>query len=179
MSDAVPARSLATPPPGSRSIVKIAYAVDDVRAAAADWAARLGAGPFFVKDHIPMADTHGSEQTFDHTSAFGRWGNVMVELIQIHDVKPEVAAGHLLRPGLHHVTWFADSLEDESRRLVDLGWPKVFTATTAGGVTFTLHDATKDLGHLVEIYERSLRVVANYDQVEAAARGWDGSDPVR
>jgi hypothetical protein len=116
---------------------------------------------------------------FDHTSAFGRWGNVMVELIQIHEVKPEAAAAHLMRPGLHHVTWFADSLEQESRRLEELGWPKLFSATTSGGVTFTFHDATKDLGHLVEIYERSPRVAANYDRVEAAALGWDGSDPVR
>jgi hypothetical protein len=52
---------IATAPaqPGTRSIVKMAYAVEDVRSAAAGWSARLGAGPFFVKDHISMSDAPG------------------------------------------------------------------------------------------------------------------------
>jgi hypothetical protein len=163
---------------GERPIVKVCYGVEDARAAAARWASQIGAGPFFVKDHIPMkASPDGL--VFDHTSAFGRWGDVMVELMQFHEVLPPAASEVLVTTGLHHVTWFADSLEVESSRLQALGWPVVLRATTAGGVTFSIHDARNDLGHLVEIYERSPGVVANYARVLAASVGWNGTDPVR
>jgi Glyoxalase/Bleomycin resistance protein/Dioxygenase superfamily len=163
---------------GARPIVKIAYTVTDAAASAAHWFEAVGAGPFFVKSHIPVM-TADSGAVFDHSSAFGRWGDVMVELMQIHAVEPESTAEVLMTLGVHHVTWFADSLEGESRRLEAFGWPVVLTATTAGGVTFQFHDARHDLGHLVEIYEQSPGVVAHYAMVEDAARGWDGQDPVR
>jgi hypothetical protein len=166
----------ARPPtiPGARPIVKIAYTVTDAAGSAAHWFEAVGAGPFFVKSHIPVAPADGV--VFDHSSAFGRWGDVMVELMQIHAVEPSSAAKALMTLGVHHVTWFADSLESESGRLEALGWPVVLTATTAGGVTFRFHDARQDLGHLVEIYERS---PAHYAMVEGAAHDWDGQDPVR
>ncbi len=165
--------------PGSRSIVKVAYAVPDSRAAAAQWAERYGAGPFFVKSHIPLAEFPEPGFVFDHTSAFGRWGNVMVELLQIHEVRPAAVERVLVSPGFHHVTWFADSVAAETDRLVRMGWPEVLTASTATGTRFTFHDARADLGHLVLIYERTPGVVKNYATVEQAARNWDGQDPVR
>jgi hypothetical protein len=162
---------------GASPVVKIAYTVADAVASASRWFEAVGAGPFFVKSHIPLAP--GDGVVFDHSSAFGRWGDVMVELMEIHVVEPASAAKALMTLGVHHVTWFADSLDGESRRLEALGWPSVLTATTAGGVTFRFHDARQDLGHLVEIYERSPGVAAHYAMVEDAARGWDGQDPVR
>jgi hypothetical protein len=161
----------------SRPVVKIAYAVPDAAAAAAEWHQRVGAGPFLIKSHLPVPPRDGI--VFDHSSAFGRWGGVMLELIQVHAVEPPAAAQALMTLGFHHVTWFADSLQAESGRLSALGWPAVLTATTAGGVTFRFHDARRDLGHLVEIYERSPGVVSHYAMVEAAAHDWDGRDPLR
>jgi Glyoxalase/Bleomycin resistance protein/Dioxygenase superfamily len=165
--------------PSLRPIVKIAYAVDDARGAALRWATQVGAGPFFIKPHIPIRSFGDGDFGFDHTSAFGQCGGLMIELIEFHRIRPAAAAEILLNPGLHHVTWIADSLEDESRRLELLGWREIFTATTAGGTTFRFHDSRRDLGHLVEIYERSPAVAANYNAVAKAAAGWDGTDPVR
>ena len=75
-------------------IVQIAYAVDDVRAAARSFAERLGAGPFFVRHHdLPRhVDHHGAAGEFDHSSAYGQWGAVQVELVEVHRAAPSSLA---------------------------------------------------------------------------------------
>ena len=62
--------------------VQLAYAVDDVFGAAELWAERFGAGPFFVAQHIPVTDViyRGQPGVFDHSSAYGQWGELMVEI---------------------------------------------------------------------------------------------------
>ena len=81
--------------------------------------------------------------------------------------------------GIHHVTWFAPNLAEETARLEALGWPVLLSPTTSGGTTFTYFDARNDLGHLVLLYEKRESNSAHYARVRAAAEGWDGSDPVR
>ena len=63
---------------------QIAYAVPDAFEAAKRWAKDFGAGPFFISEHIPVTDVsyRGSPSSFDHTSAYGQWGDIMVELVQ-------------------------------------------------------------------------------------------------
>ena len=55
-------------------------------------AREFGAGPFFLRRHIPLASVtyRGTPATFDHTSAYGQWGAVMVELVQDHGIGPSV-----------------------------------------------------------------------------------------
>jgi Glyoxalase/Bleomycin resistance protein/Dioxygenase superfamily len=166
-----------------RSLVQLGYAVADAREAAANWSRRTGAGPFFVRMHFAIASARhdGSPATFDHSAAFGQWGDVQVELIEQHQVEPPALA-RILRPGeqrLHHVTWFADDLERESERLTAAGCPQVLDVTTAAGTRFMFHDARAELGHLIELYEATERVRAHYASVADAARDWDGRDPVR
>jgi Glyoxalase/Bleomycin resistance protein/Dioxygenase superfamily len=167
----------------ARQIVQIAYAVTDVREGARQWTERMGAGPFFILDHISLAEVwhQGQPAVFDHSSAYGQWGQVMVELVQQHDVAPASLASAVRRDarGIHHVTWFAASLEQEQRRLNKAGWPEVLTAATANGLKFAFHDATRDLGHLVELYEPTDSILAFYGKVAQAANGWHGRDPVR
>ena len=163
-------------------IVQIAYAVEDVRAAARSFAERVGAGPFFVRHHdLPRrVDHRGQPGTFDHSSAYGQWGSVQVELVQIHRAEPASLADIVQRTsGIHHVATFVESIDDEQRRLVELGWPAVMTAETASGLRYAFHDARDQLGHLLEIYEPSPGVLALYAMVAAAAVGWQGDDPVR
>ena len=172
--------SRVTVPPGARSVVKICYVVEDARSAALEWVRRHGAGPFFHHAHYAVQPFDDPEMVFDHSSAFGQWGEVMVELMQVHELRPDrVRDAFLVRPGIHHVTWFAPNLAEESARLEALGWPVLLSPTTTSGTTFTYHDARKDLGHLVLLYERRESNAAHYARVRAAAEGWDGSDPIR
>lgn len=156
--------------------VQLAWAVDDVRAAARRWSSR-GVGPFFVLDHIELsrARVDGRTGEFDHSSAYGWWGEVMVELLQDHAPDPRWRRP----PELHHVACFVDDVTTAADAMTDHGWPEVLRAETAGGTTFAFHDARDELGHLVEVYVPDDRLRGFYRMVRGATERWDGSDPVR
>lgn len=163
--------------------VQLGYAVADVVEAAGRWAATTSAGPFFLIEHIPLAEVRyrGAPAAFDHSSAYGQWGDVMVELVQDHTAGPSPIRD-LMGPrgeGLHHVAHFVDDLERGSAALAAMGWPEVLRASTAAGQAFAFHDARADRGHLVELYEPSDRLLGFYAMVAEAAAAWDGRDPVR
>ncbi len=154
--------------------VQLAYCVSDVRSAALWWVDRFGAGPFFVRDHIEVADVfvHGEPGGFDHSSAYGQWGPLMVELVTIHDPPS------LRSIGLHHAAFFVDSFDRATSGLAAAGWPPALVAA-AGETRFAFHDARAELGHLIEIYEGSAPLRRFYTMVADAAVGWDGTDPIR
>lgn len=153
-------------PAGLGAPVQVAYAVADVHAAAARWTATTGAGPFFVLEHIPLAVARvdGVDGDFDHSSAYGQWGSVMVELVQEH-TPPLVEPGS----GVHHLAFMVDSLPAAQMSCAEKGWPELLWARTGGGQEFAFMDARADLGHLVELYEPSPALLAFYAKVAAAA----------
>ncbi len=90
--------------------VQLAYATDDVTAAARRWVER-GVGPFFVLEHIALNDVEidGEPAVFDHSSAYAWWGSVMVELIHQHEPGSDPVVG---TSGIHHVASFVDDFEE-------------------------------------------------------------------
>ena len=156
--------------------VQIAYAVADIDAAVPTWVA-LGAGPFFVLEHIALRASRifGEPGAFDHSSAYGQWGSIMVELVQDH------TAGATPVPalGLHHLAFFVHDLASASAAQTAAGRPEALWAETANGQQFVFHDGRHDLGHFVELYEPSDGLRAFYALVADAAAGWDGSQPRR
>lgn len=149
-------------------VVQIAYGVADPEEAAGEWE-RRGAGPFVVNRHIELADVRhdGAPATLDHSSAYGRWGNVMVELICVHAASPAdlAQATDTGRVGVHHVAIFADDLDAAAAEQRAAGRPEVVRAATSHGVRFAWFDATATLGHLVEVYERHPQLEAFYDRL--------------
>jgi len=163
--------------------VQIAYAVPDVVAAAEQWAHDFGAGPFFVRHHIELIDVvhRGRPATFDHSSAYGQWGSVMVELVQDHTVGPSVVSDVFPAgaSGLHHLAYFVDDMDATVRTLVGRGHELAMSARTTGGSAFHFVDALATHGHFFELYLPTDRLLRFYADVASAAHGWDGSDPVR
>ncbi|MFT5203327.1 MAG: hypothetical protein ACI9C1_002726 [Candidatus Aldehydirespiratoraceae bacterium] len=153
--------------------VQIAYAVDDIREAARTWG-NLGVGPFFVRDHIAVTAVRvdGSPGGFDHSAAYGQWGDIMVELIAVHTPAPPPL-------GLHHMAFFVDDFAAAAGELTDRGWPEAIYAETPGGTPFAHFDARHELGHFVEIYERTESMERLYDRVRAASVGWIGEALIR
>ena len=100
-----------TSPPGSlagilRPAVQIAYFVSDIRSAAERMHRSFGAGPFYVIENIRLARAEhwGESCLFVHSSAYGQWGSVMLELVQ-QDVEGPSPFRDLFPPGaegLHH-----------------------------------------------------------------------------
>ena len=159
--------------------IQVAYVVADAAVAAARFAADHGAGPFILRPHIPVTDVlhRGVPGSFDHTSAYGQWGPIMVELVQQHDDRPS-AVRDMYAPGeggLHHVAMFCESLDAE----LDSWGNRVAMTARATTVRFAFVDLRDTLGHFLELYEPNDHLRRFYSRIAELADGWDGSDPVR
>lgn len=159
----------------------IGYAVEDLRAAAESFATTFGAGPFLGMEHLVFDEVtyEGAPAAYDHSSAFGAWGPVLVELTVVHDAQPEGFAAALTTPraGLGHVAWLADSLAEQTSRLLAAGHVPFHTGRT--GPASAVWFRGGELGHPIEVLQRAPEIERFYATVRAAAEGWDGADPLR
>lgn len=163
--------------------VQLAYHVPDPEAAAREYSRTFGWGPFFLMEHIELASClyRGAVAKFDHTSAYGQAGDIMIELITQHDDSPSVLRDSYRRDevGVHHVAHFVPDLDDTLRLARNAGVVVALDATTSTGTRFAMLDTLGALGHMVEIYEPTGDLLKFYSHVRRAAEGWDGERPVR
>jgi methylmalonyl-CoA/ethylmalonyl-CoA epimerase len=166
------------PPP----IHHLGYVVEDLRRDVPRFAAATGAGPFFAIEHLPFDEVtyRGKPAVYDHSSAFGAWGPLIVELTQVHDARPAGLRDSFVAPGagLGHVAWLADSLEDETARLATLGVTP-FHAGRTGPASAVWFDGGEWFGHPIEVLERRDELLGFYAMVREASVDWDGSEPLR
>jgi len=164
------------------AIHHLGYTVEDLHRDVPRFAAAIGAGPFFAMEHIPFDEVsyRGEPALYDHSSAFGAWGPLIVEFSQVHDAQPVGLRDALVGPGggLGHVAWLADSLADEAARLEAAGvFP--FHAGRTGPASAVWFDGGELFGHPIEVLQRRDELLRFYSMVRDAAVGWDGSDPLR
>ena len=167
----------------SYPIVQIAYFVNDAAAAAARMAAECSAGPFYLAERIPLAwgEHRGREQTFLHTSAYGQWGEVMLEMVQQDEEGPSPFRD-LYAPGeegIHHMAMMVNSLSATYATCERLGYPIAAKARTLTGTEFAFIDTVKTRGHMLEVYEQTEQLTAFYDMIRDRSSGWAGAEPVR
>jgi Glyoxalase/Bleomycin resistance protein/Dioxygenase superfamily len=163
--------------------VQIAYHVPDPEQAARDYSRRFGWGPFFLFEHIPLSSClyRGAPAVFDHSSAYGQAGNIMVELITQHDDTPSVLRDLYARNavGVHHIAYFVPSLNETLSQARAADTAVALEACTATGTQFAMLDTSHELGHMIEVYEGTGGLLKFYRYVQRAAQGWDGSEPLR
>ena len=163
--------------------VQVAYHVPDPEAAAVRCARDFGWGPFFLMEHIPLERSlyRGAPAEFDHTSAYGQAGELMVELITQHNDGPS-ALRDLFAPhetGVHHVACFVADLPAELQRYREQDVAIALEARTKTGVDF----AMVDVSALARPHARTVRTQRGPAPLLRArpqcADGWDGDRPVR
>ena len=164
-------------------VVQIAYYVDDIVTAAEKMHRTFGAGPFFILRNIELSrGTHrGEDCPFVHSSAYGQWGDVMMELVQQESDGPSpfrdlYAPG---QSGLHHLATIVPDQQKAYAEYKATGFDVATIAVTSGGTEFAFIDAVEKLGHFIEVYEESDGLRAFYDMVRAASLGWQGQDLIR
>jgi catechol 2,3-dioxygenase-like lactoylglutathione lyase family enzyme len=159
----------------------IGYVVDDLEGAVERFALTHGAGPFFAIEHMEFDEVtyRGAPALYDHSSAFGQWGPIIVELSQVHAAEPAGLREALVAPGggLGHVAWLTDSLADETERLEAAGFSVFHTGRTGPASAVWLHAPM--LGHPVEVLQRREEILGFYAGIAAAAQRWDGSEVLR
>jgi catechol 2,3-dioxygenase-like lactoylglutathione lyase family enzyme len=165
-----------------RPVHHLGYFVADIPEAVAWAVATLGAGPFFLIERLPFDEVtfDGQPAAYDHSSAFGQWGPVKLELTRIHSAAPAGlhAAFAGPTPRLGHVAWLADDLDAETTRLEETG-AHLFHSGRSGPVRAHWFDARATLGHHIEVLEASPELLGFYELIRACAETWDGTQPLR
>ncbi len=158
------------------------YVVANLDEAIHHWVNELGAGPFFRQDDVPFDDARSGEEpcVFEHSMALGKWGQMFVELQEVHSIRPDslvplMHGDH--EPGLSHIAYACVDADAQSARLEELGLPVFFTARV-GPIFARIHNSPS-LGHGIEIHEKNDAFTGLYRMIDAASVGWDGADPVR
>ena len=159
-------------------IQHIAYTCTDIREAVAFWTKELKAGPFFLLDNITFerAEYEGGPVKYEHSAAFGQWGDIAVELQQLHRIEPSGFREKIDR-NLNHIAYVSADAERDSAELERKGMPMYFEGLFEE-VHVRFHDVPL-LGHAIELHQESGPVNEAFAQLVEAAEGWDGSDPLR
>jgi Glyoxalase/Bleomycin resistance protein/Dioxygenase superfamily len=158
------------------------YVVEDLQAGAQHFASAFGAGPFFGMEHLEFDEVSylGQPAVYDHSSAFGQCGPILIEISVVHDAQPRGLRDALVKPGegVGHVAWLTDSLPDEVSRLTAAGHTP-FHAGRTGPASAVWFEGGPVVGHPIEVLQRRDELLHFYEMVRSASEGWDGSDPLR
>jgi methylmalonyl-CoA/ethylmalonyl-CoA epimerase len=169
-------------PAATAPIHHVGYVVDDLRDGVTRFAREFGAGPFFVMEHLEFDEVtfDGGPAVYDHSSAFGQWGPILIELSEVHDAQPAGLRDHLVKPGkgVGHIGFLAEDLENETARLIGLGLTPFHTGRT-GPASAVWFDGGAVFGHPVEVLQRRDELLGFYEMVRRASEGWDGEEPYR
>ncbi len=153
------------------AVRQIAYFVPDAAEAARAHHAVFRSGPFVLAEHIPLTRClyRGRDAEFDHSSAYGQWGDVMIEFVQqnnpgpscCHDMYPEGSG----RYGIHHLALFIEDMDAEIARYAELGHDVAMDATSGLGTRFVLIDTSPLFGHMLELYHPHPGLRAFYKRI--------------
>jgi hypothetical protein len=166
-----------------RQLVQIAYTVPDLEAACLEWAQKVGAGPFLIRQRMAVQAIHdGEPAVYLHSAAFGQWGPVMLELVELHECEPSSMSKvfrHSAPNQVNHYAYFVDDLDATSNELQAQGFPLTMELISSSGMRVHFLDARETIGGLIELYVGTEHVRGLYDKVAALHQGWDGSDVIR
>ena len=165
-------------------IFQIAFVPADFDAALRFWTETMGAGPFFLLEHIQAENCRymGQPTSFDFSAAVGYWGDLQIELIQQHDHIPSIYTSWLEQgmQGVHHVCVAVQDMAKTRRVCAELGATVLQEAQFRGGSAEVIYvDTHGGPGTMVEFWKGDEGGRKFFASVREAARGWDGSKPLR
>jgi len=164
-------------------VMQLAYVPADFDAALNFWIKTMGAGPFFALDHVQFETIkyRGAASPIDFSMVIGYWGDMQIELIRQHNDAPSIYKSWRDdgREGLHHVCILVDDMVHARKVCADAGATVAQEGTLPGGGEVIYVDTGGGPGTMVEILKGAPGLGDLFKMIRDAARGWDGSDPVR
>ena len=164
--------------------MQAAFVVEDIEAAARQWARVAGVGPFLLLPHLTIGEMRYRGQPMDDLDfsvAIAQSGGIQIELIEQHNDRPSQYRDLIPKggQGFHHFCVFSDDYDAALAHYRALGFELALDAVN-DGVRFCYVDTSPALGCMIELVEKSDFWSGLFGQVAQAAATWDGqSDPVR
>jgi catechol 2,3-dioxygenase-like lactoylglutathione lyase family enzyme len=163
--------------------MQLAYVPADFDGALKFWTEVVGAGPFFALNHVRLDDVRyrGAPSDIDFSMALGYWGDMQIELIRQHNDAPSIYkewrdAGH---EGLHHVCILVDDIAVARAATAEAKAVIAQEGKVGGGGEVIYVDTGGGPGSMVEILQPGPGTHGLFAMMREAARGWDGSAPLR
>lgn len=165
-------------------IRQVAYITDDMDRTLAFLSENAGIGPWFVARDVTLKGVGYRGTTCDLRigAALANSGALQVEVIQQHNDVPSMYTEFTDRNGFglipqHYSAWPTD-YDGTMRRALDAGFEVIQDGRSGyGPLAYLQHPDTPDF--YMELTELTPERKSIFDQVRAAAEGWDGKDPVR
>lgn len=168
---------------GFGAVMQHGYVVNEVAAAAAQWAERVGAGPFYVIDRMRLDQYwyRGVRTDVEMRLAFGYWAGLQIELIEPLGPADNLY-GQALRDAPGKLNHCAVVVSDIDRLLAarSLGQDRVIqSGTMPSGLRFVYLDRYLPGGLHLELIEATESTLGAFAGMQAVSRQWDGQDPLR
>lgn len=163
-------------------VIQLAFVPSDFDMAVKHWTEVIGAGPFFLLPNVALPGGRYRGEASDpvFTMALGYWGDMQIELIRPENDAASIYRGDYgVRDRLHHVCVLVDSIDEARARCGEVGAEITFEAPVgdSGGVIYA--DPGGGPGNLVELLEPQAGTRELFAMMRDAAKGWDGSEPLR
>lgn len=163
-------------------IVQLAYLPEDFDAAVKYWTEIMGVGPFFLIENVQLGEMkyRGAPTDALFSIAIGYWGNIQIELIRPENDAPSIYSGeYAVKDRLHHICIFVDSIADARRACAEAGAEILVEGKVGDSGEVIYVDAGGGPGHVIELLQPMAGSEGLFEMMRDAARGWDGSDPLR
>lgn len=161
-------------------VMQIAFVPEDFDAALRHWTEVMGVGPFFLIEHIRLEDSRylGAPNECVFSIALAYWGDIQIELIRQENDAPSIYRGRA-GPGLHHTCILTDDIA-KARRIAEAAGAQVLVdgRVAPDGAVFYAQTPS-DAGGIVEVLQPASGMTGLFDMIRAAARDWDGREPLR
>lgn len=167
-----------------RRISQIAFASRDFDASLADFAGRLGIGPWFVLPVLRWsgASYRGQPCAVELRCAFANCQGMEYEMIEQLNDTPSIWSNHLdgrpERELFHHNGLRTQNYDADAQALRDEGHECVLTGQTGLG-RFSYHTHPGSPGTYLELLEATPGRCGMFGHVLLHGRDWDGTEPVR
>jgi hypothetical protein len=166
-------------------VAQIAYVVPDIRKACVQHAELFGTGPFYIANNIPFSWSkyRGKDASFNHSSAFSQWGDVMIEFMQREDDRPSVLTDVLDRTGgkasMHHKAILVADPPAVATQFEQSGFRIAFHGALTAGIEVFMIDTLDLYGHMIELYAPSETVRGFFAMIRENSAKFDGRELLR
>jgi hypothetical protein len=165
-------------------ICQVGYVVSDIETAMQKWL-DIGVGPWFYREASPISEFkyRGKPSAFPEMSiALANSGDMQIELIQQRNGAPSLYKEFLDAgmEGVQHVAYWTDDKFDEwSAYLLAHGFAEGHAGRIGTQGRFAYFVSKAIPGTVIELSETAGNKGERFRTIRAAAREWDGTEPIR
>ena len=165
------------------NLIQIGYVVVDIEAAMHHWAEELGVGPWFYIEHLSVPDFMymGKPSSVDLSLAMANSGAMQIELIQQNNQASSMYLDFLENApeGVQHLGYGTYDFAAALKEARAAGYIVAQQGTGGSRGPFAYLDTEDHVGTVVELIDLAHGRKELFAGIAAAARGWDGKDPIR